>query len=183
MTKQSIPLYAVDISQFSRSLAKQLGQDDAHISHLSLMNMLARAAGFRNFQHMRAAHKTGQKMADGAESAQIDHGLVARCLQHIDAQGVMRNWPSRQKVRNVCVWLFWGGAAAQRCGHVRKAGEFHLESAPCIWRCGAAAADDGGAGHGDAERDGSDYQRVEQKPPAEALELIRQAKARRVTGV
>ncbi len=175
MTKQSIPLYAVDISQFSRSLAKQLGQDDAHISHLSLMNMLARAAGFRNFQHMRAAHKTGQKMADGAESAQIDHGLVARCLQHIDAQGVMRNWPSRQKVRNVCVWLFWAqlpkGVVMSEKLVNSILNQHHVFGDAALLRRMMV-----GLGMVTRNRDGSDYQRVEQKPPAEALELIRQAR-------
>ena len=55
MPRQSIPLAIADLSQFSRALGAQLAaRPDKVPSHLSLMNMLARAAGFRNFQHLRA---------------------------------------------------------------------------------------------------------------------------------
>ncbi|WP_444429852.1 hypothetical protein ACTTAM_16345 [Rhodobacter capsulatus] len=55
MPRQSIPLAIADLSQFSRALGAQLAvRPDRAPSHLSLLNMLARAAGFRNFQHLRA---------------------------------------------------------------------------------------------------------------------------------
>ena len=52
MPRETIPLSIDDLSRFARTLAGELG--DAAPSHLSLMNMLARAAGFRNYQHLRA---------------------------------------------------------------------------------------------------------------------------------
>ncbi|MCF4098840.1 DUF2087 domain-containing protein [Maritalea mediterranea] len=178
MIKQSIPLYAADISQFSRSLAKQLSQDVAVPSHLSLMNMLARAAGFRNFQHMRAAHKSGQKMADSAETAQMDHALVSRCLQHIDAAGEMHRWPSRRRVQENCIWLFWAALPKGEHLHEREVNAL-LDQVHSFGDAALLRRMMVGLGLLTRNRDGSDYLRVEQKPPAEAVELIRRVKARR----
>jgi hypothetical protein len=127
---------------------------------------------------MRAAHKSGQKMADGVESAQIDHGLVSRCLQHIDADGVMHRWPSRRRVQETCIWPFWAVLPKGECLHEREVNALldHVHSfgdAALLRRMMV------GLGLLTRNRDGSDYLRVEQKPPAEAVELIRQVKARR----
>src|SRR5688572_21927897 len=57
MPRSSVPLHADDISSFAKALSRQLS--DAHgrtprpPGHVELLNMLARAAGFRNFQSLR----------------------------------------------------------------------------------------------------------------------------------
>lgn len=61
MTKSPIPLVAKDLAQFTRALARQLGETAP--THLTLMNMLARAAGFQNVQHMRALLEAAAKAA------------------------------------------------------------------------------------------------------------------------
>ena len=53
MTKDTLPLPVPDLSAFARSLRKELTAAPEVPSHLALMNMLARSAGFRNFQHLR----------------------------------------------------------------------------------------------------------------------------------
>jgi hypothetical protein len=54
MSRTPLPLHAEDISAFARSLGGQLKSCEAAPGHLQLMNMLARSAGYRNFQHLRA---------------------------------------------------------------------------------------------------------------------------------
>ena len=60
MPRELVPLHTDDLSAFTRVLADELG-DDAP-SHLSLMNMLARAAGFRNYQHLRASVRSHERL-------------------------------------------------------------------------------------------------------------------------
>lgn len=60
MPKTTIPLPIADLSAYARSLAKLL---DPAPSHLSLLNTLAKAAGFRNFQHLRASQKAGDALS------------------------------------------------------------------------------------------------------------------------
>ena len=55
MSRPAFPFAAGDISAVARSLKDQIAQG-GHTppGHVELLNMLARAAGYRNFQHFRA---------------------------------------------------------------------------------------------------------------------------------
>ena len=120
MTKPPIPLAVQDLSQFARALARQLGETGP--SHLTLMNMLARAAGFQNMQHMRAA----------AQAAPIDQPLpkpdaklVERALMQFDDQGRLRQWPAKRMVQTLALWaLFPVVEALALIGWVPVAGAF-----------------------------------------------------------
>lgn len=85
MSRQSIPLVVEDISAFARALARQINDGAESPSHLSLMNMLSRAAGFRNFQHLRAAQMAGERLATPDLPVSVDHLLVERTLNQFDS--------------------------------------------------------------------------------------------------
>ncbi|MEL0286141.1 MAG: hypothetical protein VW949_06335, partial [Paracoccaceae bacterium] len=51
MSKTPLSLHLSDLSDFTRALAREL-KTDRH-SYLTLMNMIARAAGYQNVQHLR----------------------------------------------------------------------------------------------------------------------------------
>lgn len=53
MTESPVSLQVADLNTFTRSLSRQLGETRS--SYLTLMNIIARAGGFRNIQHMRAS--------------------------------------------------------------------------------------------------------------------------------
>lgn len=177
MSKQIIPLVADDISQFSRSLTKQLLQSDAPLTHVRMLNMLAKANGFRNFQHMRAAHKSRERL-DHVQTSAVDFKLVERCLNQFDEQGVLVRWPSKNLVQKTCIWVFWGMLPKGREMSERQISSLLNE----------------GHGFGDPatlrrvmvgyrlvsrSNDGAAYLRIEQTPPPEAIELIARVKARR----
>lgn len=54
MTRTPLPYSAGDISALARSLRTQLAARQGMPGHVELLNMLAKAAGHRNFQHFRA---------------------------------------------------------------------------------------------------------------------------------
>lgn len=177
MSKDLIPLHIVDISSFARHLNGQLRSQSETPSHLSLMNMLARAAGFRNFQHLRAA-QTAQTRLDAPQDATLDFKLVERTLNQFDDIGRLRQWPAKRTVQELCIWVFWSLLPAQTTlqerdvnGHLNQA---HLFDDAAILRRSLV-----GMGLVERNLDGTDYRRIEQAPPPEAREVIRRVQGRR----
>lgn len=55
MSKDLLPLVVGDISSFARALRTQLEGREHAPGHVEMLNLLVKAAGYRNFQHYRAA--------------------------------------------------------------------------------------------------------------------------------
>lgn len=176
MSRPVFPYVAEDVSALARTLGREIGSAGAKPSHVELLNILARAAGFRNFQHLRAQH-TARAHLDAAERpapvpAPVDLTRVARTARHFDAAGRLARWPSKASQRALALWALWSrlprgttltekevnGLLAMEHGFgdpllLRR----FLVDAGLLWRT----------------RDGRQYRRVEQAPPGEALALIR----------
>lgn len=168
MPKTPLALHADDLTLFVRALARQLGA--ASPSHLTLMNMTARAAGWQNVQHMRAAQAAGQRLAR-AEAPPANARAVERALHQFDAQGRLMRWPSRRGVQTLALWALWarlpaGQVMAEREVNARLAPE-HLFNDPATLRRTMI-----GAGLLTRRTDGSDYRRIERAPPPEAKAVI-----------
>jgi hypothetical protein len=177
MTNQPLSLVAPDLGQFTRALSRQLGA--ASPSHLTLMNMLARAAGFQNVQHLRAAGAVAQPMAElPPDPPAVDARKVARALQQFDALGRLARWPAKRHVQTLTLWAIWAALPAGQKLSERQISALidgeHLFGDAAILRrdmvgCGLLWRQDGGV----------DYLRIEQVPPPEARALIRAIAARR----
>jgi hypothetical protein len=171
MSKQTIPLVVEDVSPFARALARQMNTVREKPSHLNLMNMIARAAGFRNFQHLRAAHAAGERLAKPEAPQTIDHLLVERTLNQFDAAGRLKQWPSRRKIQDLCLWAFWALLPVRTLMNEHETNtrlrEAHLFDDPAILRRSLCSL-----GMLTRNPDGSDYCRKEQAPPPEARQLI-----------
>lgn len=178
MSKQAIPLFADDISIFARRLNQQLRGENGPPSHLGLMNMLARAAGFRNYQHLREAHSAGERLGRSPGVENVDHRLVERTLFQFDEAGRLRQWPSRRGVQELSLWALWARLPAGTALHERQVNDLlrneHLFGDPAILRRSLF-----GLGLVTRERDGSNYCRRELRPSAEARTVIRLLEQRR----
>lgn len=107
MTKSSLSFQVEDISQLAKSLKKSAGQGDMSPSHVEWLNILARAAGFRNYQHFKANHDAEKRLAATQTIEPIDHVLIEHTLRHIDEEARLVRWPSRPTQRNLCLWWLW----------------------------------------------------------------------------
>ncbi|MEO1798289.1 MAG: DUF2087 domain-containing protein [Pseudomonadota bacterium] len=168
MTRTPLPLYHDDLSSFSRTLAKELGPNAP--SHLTLMNMLARAAGFENVQHMRAAEAASRRLARQEPPAPVDARRVERALQHFDAEGRLKQWPSKRQSQTLALWAIWARLPAKAPMSEpelnAKLNAAHSFEDPATLRRAMISE-----GLLTREVDGSVYHRLEQRPPAEALAL------------
>lgn len=167
MTRIPLSLAIQDLSIFTRSLHAEL---PAAPGHLSLMNMLARAAGFRNVQHLRASAKAGADIA--RPTAPADLTRVQQALRHFDAHGRLATWPARTNIQHLALWALWsrlpqGHSMTERqiSAHLNH---WHLFHDPAIlrrtlWELKLITRN----------ADCTDYRRLDQPPPPEAVALIR----------
>lgn len=170
MSKESVPLQVADLSGFTRALSRQLTTAQVQPSHLELMNMLARAAGFRNYQHLRAGHAAKARLDRVTPTEPADHRLIERALQHFDGIQLVR-WPSRRQVQALCLWPLWAalpsGVTLTEKQVNAALNARHLFGDPAILR-----REMWSQRMLSRNRDGSDYRRIERRPPVDALELM-----------
>ena len=175
MSRDFIPLITPDVSAFARHLTRELGTRGPAPSHLEMLNMLARSAGFRNHQHLRAAHAAKGRL-DSAPEPGADFGQVERALACFDATGRLIRWPARRHVQILCLWALWARLPRTVLDEVavnRLLDGWHGFGDRALIR-----RDMIGLGLMQRAQGGRDYKRVEQRPPAEARALIRQVTAR-----
>lgn len=176
MTKIPVPLQVDDVTVFSRALSRQLGE--ASPSHLALMNMVARAAGFQNLQHMRAATAARHRMCKREPETLPDARTVERTLNQFDAFGRLRQWPSRRSVQTLALWALWATIPAERLLSEKEVNAL-LSSVHTFEDVATLRRAMISCGLMTRKKDGSDYCRVERKPPSEAKAVIHHLSARR----
>ncbi|TKA96711.1 DUF2087 domain-containing protein [Cereibacter changlensis] len=182
MPRHPVPLSIADLSSFSRALAVGLRTAEGPPSHLALMNLLARAAGFRNFQHLRAepqsAPQTGAGLAEtiappSSAPETVDQRRVERALRQFAPDGQLARWPSRRALQELCLWVIWSrlpaGVSMAEPAMNAHLNALHLFGDPALLR-----RDLVDMGLFRRAADGTDYRRIERAPSPEALAAIRQ---------
>ncbi len=161
MTRDPLSVTIADVSVFARTLRREVGDDAGHQIWL---NRIARAAGFRNFQHLSATRKGAEPPADSQK--------VARARRYFDDAGRMASWPAKTAVQHLCLWVIWAGMPAGQALSEREVSDridqlTGFQDAAIVRRTLIEL------GLFSRTRDGAVYQRVEQRPHPEARALIR----------
>jgi hypothetical protein len=178
MSRTCIPFSTGDISALTRSIHAQLAGLNRTPGHLELLNILARAAGYRNFQSLRAQAKAREQLeTQQPPPAAVDFAQVVRVSRHFDARGRLATWPARTSLQVPCLWVLWSRLpSAEPITEDRLNRELrsnHTFGDHALLRrelCDANLLT--------RTANGREYRRVERRPPAEALELIRHLERR-----
>ena len=179
MSRTVLPLYAGDISAFARSLNHQIAGSEGTPSHVELLNMLARSAGFRNYQHFRAQAEARERI-ETQEPPQpaVDYVEIQRLSRHFDAKGRLQQWPGKLSQRIPCLWVLWSRIPARKAlseyelNQLLKAN--HQFGDPALLR--RELYDNRMVSR---TADCREYRRIERKPPPEAVALIHHLEPRR----
>jgi len=187
MSRSVFPFVAKDVSSLARSLTREIEALDRKPGHVQLLNMLTRSVGYQNFQHFRAQAEAEERLGrDPATPEPVDHLRVERVARHFDAQGRLIRWPSRANHQELCLWALWARIDAGRVYSERQVGELlkmnHLFGDHALlrralydWRLVSRTSD------------GREYRRTEQRPPPDAVALVRhldrRSHSRGATGV
>ncbi|NVO13789.1 MAG: DUF2087 domain-containing protein [Rhodoplanes sp.] len=182
MSRQIFPYVADDMSALARALKGELARAEKAPGHVELLNMLARAAGCRNFQHFRAQAEARDRLENPPPPATpeppVDFLRIERIARYFDADGRLTRWPGKHSDRLPCLWVMWSRLPARvvlsepEVNQVLKGG--HLFGDHVLLRRELVDL-----GLVTRTPDGREYRRVEQAPPADARALIRHLAARR----
>jgi hypothetical protein len=113
-----VPLHCEDLSQFAKPLRQQLGEHlqkspGSAPSHVQLLNMLARAAGHRSVQALRAQATLTRMPAAPAPTAAATPAPTtlsthaAKALTQFDEHGRLSRWPYKFAVQRLAMWGLW----------------------------------------------------------------------------
>lgn len=162
-----------DVSAFARALRADLTDElGTAPGHQLLLNAIARAGGYRNFQQLKATCVADEP------ALPVDGRLVAKVLARFDDAGRLTAWSTRRRVRQYCLWALWAQMPPRRDYTERDVSE--LFDAMTAFRDAAqirrSLIEDRLL---ERERDGSVYRRVEASPDPTAEAIIRTVMARR----
>lgn len=176
MSRSIFSMEIADISAFAKSVREQIGKLDHAPSHVETLNLLSRAAGFRNYQHFRSVSKTADvletwNVAAEPQEAGPDEARVLKTLRVFDRTGQIVRWPTKRSQQELCLWFLWSKIPRGRTFSEREISEFlnglHLFGDAALLR-----RDLFDLGLVQRKRDGSDYRRIEKKPPPELRFLL-----------
>ena len=107
MAREATPLVVQDLSSFARSLGRALeARRSAALeppAHVELQNLIARAAGYRNLQALKAAPP--EPVPPGAALPLSDN--ARRTLAQFDVDGRLVRWPKKFSVQRMAMWVLW----------------------------------------------------------------------------
>jgi hypothetical protein len=172
-----------DISALAHSLHQGLAALDRPPGHVELLNLLARGAGYRNFQHLRAdAQARGRLSAAAPEPpAPADHARCEKALRLFDPQGRLARWPKKRNQQILCLWLLWSRLPSGETFPERRMNELlnaeHLFGDHALLRREMVEF-----GLFRRTPDGREYSRIEREPPPEMAKLAALLRQRRPVG-
>ena len=170
MPRIPLALEVSDLSGFARSLRTTLDALEHRPSHAEMLNLLTRAAGYRNFQHFRADTE-GRQPSPATDAPVVDRRRVEKVARHFDGKGRMVTWPSRTRQQELCAWLLWTRVPEGRIFTERQFSDFlndwHLFGDAAILRRMMVEM-----GLVSRTQDGREYIRIEQRAPAELGALL-----------
>lgn len=177
MSSQPIPLVIEDVSQFARALRKLWPEEPP--GHANMLGLVAKAAGYRNHQTLKADLGIAPPEAPLSD---LEQRRLRDALRVFDLAGHMTRWPQKTMVQGLCLAAFWAALPARR----------HLEESEvnaCI-KTGEVFGDHvlirrALIEHNMVTRDidGRNYRRVERRPsPLERL-LIRAISERKLANI
>lgn len=173
MTRTTLPFATKDVSALARSLQRELAAHDGAPGHVQLLNMIARAGGYRNFQHFRADLAAADRLdAPPAPAEPADHRRVERVARYFDGEGRLTAWPAKTADQRLALWALWAKIPAEAVMTERQISAWlrdrHHFGDPALLRRELVQT-----GLMTRTLDCREYRRVEQRPPGEALALIK----------
>jgi hypothetical protein len=117
-SRDLVPLYAADVSTFCKNLRRHLVDSGHDVpGHLALLNMLAKSAGHRNFQVMKAlpsvlaVPESKPKPAEALTLA-IPRDLkcsasMKKLLACFDSEGRLARFPHKYAAQQIAIWAIW----------------------------------------------------------------------------
>jgi hypothetical protein len=175
MSRTVIPLQTQDVSSFAKALRAQLVARTSAPSHVELLNMLARSAGRRNFQDLRAQADEGPT-SEAASQEAADLATVERVARCFGPEGRLTRWPAKRSDQILALWVLWSKLPAREAFTEKQISD-RLKTLHDFGDYALLRRDLIGLGLFFRTDDCRVYRRIEQAPPVTALALIGRVQA------
>lgn len=164
MTKLPLPFVVEDVSTFASTLRREW--PDEKPTQTQMLAVIAKAAGYRNHQHLRAQAEAIPAL-DRLASLRVRDAL--RCF---DDAGHMTRWPQKTSVQRLCMAWCWSRLPARQDLSEKEVNEV-LQT--CERFGDHVLLRRSLIDHRLAKRsiDGATYRRIERKPDAEEIAVIK----------
>lgn len=124
----AIPFYVENLSALAKTLREQFepfAKASTMPSHVQLLNWLARAAGHRNYQALRAAAamQPVSPQPNVVPAPPFDATLTThatKALTQFDERGRLTRWPHKFAVQRIALWALWQRFDARRTYNERE---------------------------------------------------------------
>jgi len=171
MAREATPLVVPDLSTFARSLGRALKTQQPRsaepLGHLHLQNLIARAAGYRNLQALKA---TAARVPRGDRAGDLSDA-ARRALMQFDRDGRLMRWPTRLRVQRLALWLLWTRFEGRRVYTGREVNEI-LKAANAFGDHVTLRRELVNHGLLTRKSDCSEYRKLPAQPDAEARALL-----------
>jgi hypothetical protein len=111
MPREALSFVVPDLSAFARSLSRALAErsEAKPPGHVELLNLIARAAGHRNLQSLRASLEVpAAPLADEDRSPALPLSVNARkALRQFDSRDRLVRLPTKFSVLRLALWVLW----------------------------------------------------------------------------
>jgi hypothetical protein len=180
MPRTQLSLEISDLSAFAKSLRDQIAGLEKKPGHVETLNIVSRAAGFRNFQHFRTTTDRSEN-SDSWKPAPfvtpvVDEARVMKTMRVFSRDGLLIRWPGKRAQQELCLWFLWSKLPRGKQFGEREIGEL-LNTLHTFGDAALLRRDLFDLGLVTRKKDGSDYRRVERKPPPELQLLLRRLEA------
>lgn len=174
MSKQNYSVTIDDISVFARTLSHEFTSSDGAPSYVRLLNVIAKAGGYKNYQHLKAESDRVAK----EPPQNVNEKSVVRATATFDDKGIWVRWPAKRALQLLGLWVMWSQLPANTV-MTEKDVNAHLNSAHQFGDPATLRRELVGLELLTRDLDGSNYRRVEKQPSAEARVLISNIKKMR----
>ena len=125
-SREVVPLFAADISTLCKNLRQQLSTAGHEApGHVALLNMLAKSAGYRNYQMLKACPPLVPPVTQAPAVESVVGAItlprgstvpvtLRRLLACFDTQGRLTRWPNKYAAQQMAIWALWSRLPAQR---------------------------------------------------------------------
>lgn len=166
---------APDLSALARTIKRELDARAEKPGHVEILNILSRAAGYRNYQHLKAARAAESRMAEPVvEAPVVDFQRVEVAARCFDAAGVLVRWPAKTSLQQLCLWRLWSEFPAGQEMNERQVNDL-LKRRHAFGDHALVRREMVNQRLLSRSTDCRVYRRVERQPPPDALALIRLA--------
>lgn len=173
MSKTLIPFHSPDITLLARALVRRF-QDIEHTpGHVEMLNLLAQASGFRNFQALRASYLAKARLVTPQQMpTEVDYRLIKRLRSYFDNDGRLIRKPKKYSHLQHCLWIIWSRLPPRQTLHERELNTL-IQAQENIGDHVLLRRELVDGGWLTRTADGSEYRRLERRMPVESIALMK----------